>query len=529
MMTTILHQKNTVFIYLALCFLLGVAFRSFVHVASVFALLCIVICGSISLVSYIQKNKKSAILFLGVVLFCIGVVRYNTTLRPPEPLLFSLLNQQVTFEGIVVTPPDKRESSQRFVVETQVLQFSNAKQSLPPYQYLKENYPVLIAEKKSIVSISKTKILVSVELFPEIRVGDRLVFTGKLQEPMPFTTDAGKEFDYKSYLAKDNIFYSVSFARVESVTPPQTFHILRTISSIKELFVGSLNKILKPPDGALASGILLGVKQSLGDDLENAFIKTGLIHIVVLSGYNIGIIIVCMMWLGKNVFHLGKRSLIVVTAGMMGLFMVMVGLGASIVRAGVMMGLALGAQFFGREIDVTRILVFAAVGIVLISPRVLMFDISFQLSFLATIGIIYATPLFEKWLSFVPTRFGIRSIIGATLGTQMLVFPFLLWRIGTLSIIAPITNIIVLPFIPLAMLSSFISGFFGLIFVPLGRILGIVTHFILTPIVAFVEWSAQLSFSSISIQSFPLWLVIILYGAIGFLLMRYNRKYGSEK
>ena len=406
--------------------------------------------------------------------------------------------------------------------------FHHSKQSIPLYQYLVDHYPIDRGEESTLASITPTRILVSTDVFPTVHIGDRISFTGKLTEPSSFITDIGKEFNYQSYLAKDNVFYTVSFAKIDSFVSP-SFHIFRSVISIRDTFLQALNKTLHEPDSALAGGILLGVKQSLGGDLEQSFIRTGLIHIIVLSGYNIGIIIWFFMWLGKDIFRIGKRKLIPMVIGLIGLFMIMVGLGASIVRAGVMTGLALGAKFFGRESSATRLLIFAGCLIVFISPRVLVFDISFQLSFLATIGMLYATPMFERWLWFIPSWRGIREIVSATFGTQLTVLPFLLWRIGTLSIIAPITNVIILPFIPTAMLASFITGVGGMINLSLGRLFGSVTHLILSAMIGVVEWFSNFSFSSYTLQSFPLWLTIILYVGISILLVRYNRKYGNTK
>src|SRR5690606_5955202 len=151
---------------------------------------------------------------------------------------------------------------------------------------------------------------------------------------------------------------------------------------------------------------------------------------------------------GAQVFR-GKIPLLFGAVGII-LFAIMVGGGATVVRASIMALLSLIARATGRLYEVTIALIVAGFIMVLWSPRVLVFDPSFQLSFLATLGLIHATPLFERWLRMIPEYFSLRTIISATLGTQLFVLPLLLFMTGVFPMYSPLANALVLPAVPIA-------------------------------------------------------------------------------
>ena len=156
-----------------------------------------------------------------------------------------------------------------------------------------------------------------VKLYPRFKYGDAISFIGKLSAPFNFKSNTGKSFDYKNYLAKDDIFYEIksavvatiesdSFSSIDINSEPTGLgsylnriqivsdYIGSTITSsllkLKRSFVNNLNGALGEPHSALAAGLVVGEKAALGKDLLNDFRTVGLIHIVVLSGFNITIV-----------------------------------------------------------------------------------------------------------------------------------------------------------------------------------------------------------------------------------------------
>jgi len=240
-------------------------------------------------------------------------------------------------------------------------------------------------------------------------------------------------------------------------------------------------------------GILLGAKRSLGEDLEKDFRRVGLIHIVVLSGYNITIIaegIFRFLGFLPKIFQnfLGLFSIII--------FAVMVGSGATVIRSTIMTSLAIFARTSNRTYDVNRALFLAGSLMILENPMILMFDPSFQLSFMATLGLIHISDKLNKFLFFVPEKFGLRDIISATFSTQIAVLPLLIKMTGEISVVAPIVNIITLQFIPFTMFSGFIAGLVSFLSENLGLILAFIPYLFLTYILKIVALFAGLGFAT---------------------------------
>ncbi len=143
---------------------------------------------------------------------------------------------------------------------------------------------------------------------------------------------------------------------------------------------------------------------------------------------------------------------------------------------------------------------------------------------MATLGLIYLSPVFEKAFRFLPKRFSIREIISSTLATQLFVLPFILYKIGNLSLVAPFTNVLVLPFIPATMFFGFLSGFFGFFNIILGIPFGFIAYILLKFEIFIVELFSKLTFSSVTIYKFPFILVLASYAAFVWWIFKWRKK-----
>ena len=141
--------------------------------------------------------------------------------------------------------------------------------------------------------------------------------------------------------------------------------------------------------------------------------------------------------------------------------------------------LMLFARATGRNYDVARALILAGVFMVLFNPFILVYDVSFQLSFIATVAVIFFTPKIEKYFLWVTPKLGLRDIISVTSAAYIFVMPFILYKMGNLSIVALPTNVLILPFIPITMLLGFLSGIFSFIWYFLAIPFGYISYFLL--------------------------------------------------
>ncbi|MDH5442628.1 MAG: ComEC family competence protein, partial [Candidatus Nomurabacteria bacterium] len=438
---------------------------------------------------YFKKfPKKFFIASLVLLSLGLGFIRFHIdVLNDGDKILDTRIGETITVDGIITTDPDRRQRYTGLTIRVDQMITGDIKQYID------------------------TKILVRAERYPEFKYGDSVRVTGKLEQPENFTGDTGRTFDYKNYLGKEGVFYMVSFGQVEKISSGHGNPVKRWVLSLKRRLVDSINQTHQQPQGALLSGILLGEKSALGGPLEENFRTTGIIHIIVLSGYNVTLVADAIV----RMF-----SFIGVSAGMwfgsigIILFAILTGGGATVVRASVMALLVIVGRYSGRQYDVIRGLWFAVFIMVLINPKILLFDISFQLSFLATYGLIEVAPRLEKYFLWVPTRFQIRENLLATVSTQIFVLPLLLFAIGDLSIISPIVNVLVLVVIPFAMLIGFITAVLGIASPVIAVPTSLISHLDLSYVLKIVEWFASIPFAKVTVPAFPVWVMFAGYAGI---------------
>lgn len=347
----------------------------------------------------------------------------------------------------------------------------------------------------------QSKILVKTARYPEWQYGDVVKVKGQLKLPEAFETDNGRIFNYPKYLAARGVGLTVSFAEVGLVKSSESW--LRHLFKIKKAFTKSVNQAINEPAAALANGITVGEKQALPKDIQKAFQITSLSHIIVLSGYNINIV-------GDFLSRFGPAFGIV---GII-LFGIMVGGGASVWRAILMAIILVLGRRWGRNYDALRALVLVAILMSLYNPLWPLYDAGFQLSFLATAGILLGSEWWQKKLSWVTEKFTLRETLAVTLSAQTAVLPLLLYMSGILSFTSLPANVLVVPVVPFAMLLVFIVAIIGLIFPPLALILGYPVSWLLNYMIAVPTLLAKLPGGYITLPLFSGWVVVGVYLAI---------------
>lgn len=404
----------------------------------------------------------------------------------PEPFI-SRLDTTTTLSGKIIDDPDIRETTARIT---------------------------LLVHEGGV----KTKVLAVVPLFPEIKYGETVVVEGILTRPEKFETDTGRVFRYDSFLAKDGIYALVERASILEVFPRENIfdEVRGSFSDIKRAGIYALSTALPEPQAGLAGGLILGGKQGLGSELLNDFILAGLVHVVVLSGYNVMIVAEAVL----RLFSLFAKRFAVIAAGIViGGFVLVAGAGAASVRAGIMASIALFGRSTGRTYDAFRALMAAGVLMLLVNPLLLVYDPGLQLSFIATLGLMFGTPITTKWVSFVRPVF-LREITASTISAQIAVLPLLLYQNGLFSLVALPANVLILPLIPLAMVLSAGAGLAGFLTPTLAPFLGLPAHFMLSLIIGATEFFAQLPFAGIAIPAFPLFFVAVSYFALGIFVQK---------
>ncbi len=280
--------------------------------------------------------------------------------------------------------------------------------------------------------------------------------------------------------------------------------------------MSKIKEILAEPYSSLLSGLIVSGREAMPKDILEEFRRAGIIHIVVLSGYNITIIAEFMRRLFQNLFLFARvRAVSQMAAGasILGIisFVLMTGAEATVVRAAIMVLTVIVAKMFGHNYSASRALLVAGFIMLLENPKILVFDPSFQLSFLATLALIYVVPIIEKYLKIVPEKWGLRVVVSTTLATQLTVLPLLIYSMGDFSLISLPANILVLLVIPPVMLIGFIATLIAYISSILALPLAYITHLLLAWILGVSSVLGSLSFASISVPLVPFWLVVLVY------------------
>lgn len=239
-----------------------------------------------------------------------------------------------------------------------------------------------------------------------------------------------------------------------------------------------IEHIPQPQDG-LVTAMLLGDESRMSREFKSTLNRTGLRHIIAISGQHV-VILVNMLVPFLLWFGLWRKQAVAIAGGIMVFFILLTGLEPSAIRAGIMGGLLLFSQYIGRFDSSLRALVFAAAVMLAIDPFLLGFSIGFQLSFLATLGIIVLLSRMKKLLRFLPEALGIREMLAMNFSAQLFTLPVIVLNFGTFSLVSPITNILVLPVVP------FLLGA-GLIFLLLGLVVPPAALLLSFPI-AFLSW-----------------------------------------
>lgn len=485
-------------IFYAVCFgfLLGVLLRSFAFVDFYLVILFWVISFALILFfALISKNKWGILASIFVLTFCLGVYRFNMVEVSNPEVFESQVGQKVSFSGEIIDEPSIKENNQQLTVEIQIL----APQGLA------------LDPLKARPFSAKTKIVISTGLDADYKYGDEINFTGTLKKPENFITDQGKVFDYINYLRKDGILYVMSYPKIEIVSRGNGNKIQSILFSVKEKFLEKINSAITGSESLLLGGLILGEKASFSQDLRQSFVDTGTIHIVALSGYNVTIVAEWFMKLFAQVPYLSKNFGIGMGILAIILFILMTGGGSTAIRAGIMATLALIARATGRNYDLGRALLLAGVSMIILNPFLLVYDVSFQLSFLATFAVIFIAPRIEKYFLWVPKFMELRDIVSVTCAAYVFVFPFILYKMGNFSLVALPANILILPFIPFTMMLGFLTGFLGFVYYLLAVPAGYLSYLFLHYELGVISFFSQLPFAAFSFPDFPLIITLAIY------------------
>lgn len=412
--------------------------------------------GTGALLAAIITRKRPRISLAGacVVTAALGAARLSLALPRITTGSLAAFNDGglVTLDGVVIAEPEERDG----------------------YTSLRLRVRSLIAPDGSVAAV-EGRALARVPRYPRREYGDRLLVEGLLETP-----PSDGPFSYRDYLARQGIHSVVRRADTTLVAKRQVRGLGFWVPRLKRHLCASLGRLLPEPEASLLMGILLGDESGIPQPLMDDFAATGTIHIIAISGFNLTV--VASVFAGAARRLIGRRHAFFVAAAAIVAYTALVGAGASVARAALMAFLVLWARHLGRLSSAPVALAAAAVSLTAWNPFEL-WDVGFQLSFLATMGLIaYAEP-FEGWVSRALGQAlspdWARRLVGllgeglvATLAATIWVEPLIVYYFGQLSLTTLLSNALVLPAQPYVMIWGGLAALCGLVARPLAQAAG---------------------------------------------------------
>lgn len=406
------------------------------------------------------------------------------------------LSYPLVLEGVLVQPPDTRDRT----------------------TYLRVQIDQLHPVAQPLFQPVNGLLLAQVPPGGDWRYGDRVRLQGWLKSP-PVQGD----FSFRDYLARQEVYSFFTCAVADEtcawrLSRDQGSWLLAGIFALRERALNQLYRLFPDPEAALIAGILLGVENRIPGDVQQAFRDTGTAHIVATSGFNITLLSGLFSYIFLRLLGRRRRFLAAgLSALAIAVYTILVGAYAAVVRAAILGGLAVFARQLGRRQHGFNSLAFAAALMAWFDPDVL-WDVSFQLSFSATLGLVlYAAPLEQAAIQAVgrlaPAQVARQAgrLLGEyllfTLAAQLTTLPVVWYHFQRLSVIALLANPLVLPVQPLLMFSGGAALLASFVVFPVGQALAFVCWPTAAYTIRLAELLAQAPLAAVTVERpAPLWI-----------------------
>lgn len=458
---------------------------------------------SLGSTALLHRARQRAFAFCALA-FWAGAGRYllsQPQVSPQTLAVYNDLNREVQIWGYLSAEPEPRGT---YVQVEVTLQGIDAGQGPRPV---------------------RGKALANLPLYPQYAYGDCLLLQGRLETPPILDT-----FSYREYLAARGVHSLLRQARAERLPGQAGNSLLRGLLRLRFALKKAIESALPQPEAGLLAGILLGMEHTLPADLLRAFRLAGLTHIIVISGFNVGLVAQAVMYLSRRWAH--RWLTLWASMGAIGLFVLLVGPSAPVMRAAWMGGLAILAQLVGRRSHGPTSLAAATWAMTILNP-LLLWSVSFQLSLAATFALLLLEPALSRrlhaWfaegdLSALKGLLLLGDVLLATLAAQIATLPLIWAHFGEVSPLAFLANLLVLPWQPAIMALGAATAGAGLLWAPAGRIVG----WLVWPFLHFTMWiaeqCAQIPWAGWTLPRLPWPLVWLAYGGMLLWALRTPRK-----
>lgn len=445
-----------------------------------------------------RKDKVVLVTAFTAIFLVLGFWRFFYALPESSENFISFYNgKEAEIQGYIESYPQEKDKNETFTVEVSKVK-------------IKDNW-----------KDTRGKIYISISKLKDFEYGENIYLKGKLEG----IADKDEEQNLINYYIARRTYSKMSFPEARKESGNSGNFIFKFLFKIKKAFEEKNDQVFIEPFASLVLGIILGVKRVSRELLDN-FNTVSISHIIVISGYNLSVIVDFL----KKVFQNFSRR-ISFWLPLLGItsFTFLVGAEAPVVRATIMAGVLLFAKKKGRKANGVFMLLFAAFIMVILNPFLLMYDVGFQLSFLATLGLILISEKILGLVKKIKIPFVLSEALASTVAAQIFILPLMIYYFGRLSLVAPLANVLVLPVVPFIMFSSFAVIVLGFLSLEFARFLSVIPGQSISYIINVANYFSRFSWASVSLEKTFIFIPLYYSGLSIPYFVKLIKRFRSEK
>ena len=446
------------------------------------------------------------IVFLGLFV-CLGMLRFLSAASLPADDISVYSRQVIGVKGYLreearITPDAQGDVKVRYL-----LSVSQVKQ--PGHDWQRASGGLYIYDRAHEASEVSAQ------------VGDVLTATGKIRLPSGCLNPG--QIDTRELLQSQDIAASLSAGKQGvHLESRETEPFRRWTVRVRQHYRQAMEAVMPKADAAAIFAMLFGGYDGIRPELLEAFTTTGIVHILSVSGSHISLLAAVMAWLG-GLLRLPKGVTAGAVIGAIVIYSILAGCVPPVIRSAAMGGLTFLALALEREKAAGRLLLLTGMVMLLASP-LLLFNISFQLSFLATAGLLYLAPGIRRWLRVHGSGDFIAGSFSITIAAQLATMPVLAWYFNQLSLSSLLANLLVVPIVEFMIVVGLFAGIVAFLLPICGRLVFTFDSLLLGLVYEMTRVLARLPGSQVWFPSMSMAWSVLYYGGLGFFCLSVERQ-----
>lgn len=421
-----------------------------------------------------KDDRRLWVTALAVALGLLGAWRALSFLSVEDPLIVESGN--VALRGTIATRPEPRDAALLLVLEVDGFRYREGWESI------------------------RSRVLVRTDRYDNWAYGDRVLARGTLRH-----LDSGSGY-WAEHLAKQGIRTTMEYPHLTLEERPRDPDFWKLVNAVRSRLDSLCAQLFPEPQASLLAGILVGARASMPVEFRDALNATGTSHIVAVSGFNVTVVAGLAELAALR--YLARRRATILAILAVWLYSLLTGLPPSATRAAIMCTLTLSAKLVGRGGDALSFLCLSGAFMTGMDPLIL-YDLGFQLSFLATAGLVLLEPVLRAGLTRLPGW--LSASLSVTLAAQLATLPIMVGSFHTLSLVAPLANLLIAPMLPGLMVLGALAVALGAITLPLGQLAAPAAWLYLTYLVEVISWTARLPHAAVSTGGLEAVAVVVYY------------------